>query len=298
MRAEHKISLTILILFAVNLIPGLVFAQTPDLVFDEFVIEFWPEYDQPDVLVIYRGTLSSEVALPAEITFQIPAEAGRPNAVAFRDDQGQLIPLQETRIVRGEKAEITFITSFPEIQFEYYDPALVVDKGTRVYSFLWLDQHVINQAQIWIQIPRDADGLEVNPSLDKSLIGQDGLEYAYDSFEKFPAQFSLNFSYQKQSDALSVEGEKIDPAAPIEAEIPVSFFTGDWIPILLAGLGALAIVSAGILYWWFQGNRGKKLVRSVLPEENPTPVQPNYCPKCGNPAQPGDLFCRVCGEKY
>lgn len=298
MRAESKIFTVILFLVVFSLVPGFVSAQTGDLIFDEFVIEFWPEYDRPDVLVIYRGKLSSEVALPAEITFRIPTAVGRPNAVAFRDDQGQLIPLQETRVVRGEYAEITFITSFPEIQFEYYDPALVVNQETRTYSYFWPDQHVVGQAQIWIQIPRDADGLEVNPPLKESLVGQDGLEYAYDSFEEIPAQFSINFSYQKQSDALSVEGEKIQPAAPIEPEIPVSFFTGDWIPIFLAGLGALAIVSAGILYWWFQGNRGKDLVKSVLPEEKSSSAQPNYCPKCGNPAQPGDLFCRVCGEKY
>jgi len=297
MRAGKIFLLTILFV-AFSLISGVVSAQSSSLVFDEFVIEFWPEYDQPEVLVIYRGKLSSEVSLPAEITFQIPTAVGRPNAVAFRDDQGQLIPLQETRIVRGDFAEITFTTSFPEIQFEYYDPALVRDENTRSYKYLWPDQHVINQAQVWVQIPRGAKELTVNPALEGSLVGQDGMVYAYDSIENFSPQFSINFSYLKQSDTLSVEGEKVEASAPIEAEIPVSFFTGDWIPLLLGGMGLLAIISAGLLYWWYQGSRGKELVKSVLPEENSKSSQPNFCPKCGNPAQPGDLFCRVCGEKY
>lgn len=298
MRTGSKILLIFMFVIAFSQIPGMVSAQSSNLVFDKFVVEFWPEYDQPDVLVIYRGQLSSEVSLPAEITFQIPTAVGRPNAVAFRDDQGQLIPLQETRVVRGEFAEITFTTSFPEIQFEYYDPSLVLDEDTRTYRYLWPDQHVINQAQVWVQTPRGASDLIVNPALDGSLVGQDGLVYAYDSFENFSPQFSLTFSYQKQSDALSVEGEKVESSAPVEAQVPVSFFTGDWIPLLLAGLGALAIVSAGILYWWFQGSRGKELVKSVLPEEKTNSAQPNFCPKCGNPAQAGDLFCRICGEKY
>jgi hypothetical protein len=287
-----------MIVIVVCQIPGMVSAQSSNLIFDEFVIEFWPEYDQPDVLVIYRGKLSSQVTLPAEITFQIPTAVGRPNAVAFRDDQGQLIPLQETRVVRGELAEITFTTSFPEIQFEYYDPALVQEGDTRSYSYLWPDQHTVNQAQVWVQTPKGANQLDVNPALDGSLVGQDGMVYAYDRFENFSPQFTINFSYQKQSDALSVEGETVEASAPIEAEIPASFFTGDWIPLLLAGMGALAILSAGLLYWWYQGSRGKELVKSVLPEEKSNSAQPNFCPKCGNPAQSGDFFCRICGEKY
>jgi hypothetical protein len=47
-----------------------------------FNVALWPEYDQPTLLVIYKGQIAPQVSLPAEITFRIPSQAGKPFAVA------------------------------------------------------------------------------------------------------------------------------------------------------------------------------------------------------------------------
>ena len=42
----------------------------------------WPEYDQPDVLIIQRMLISVNTSLPATMTFRIPAAAEKPSALA------------------------------------------------------------------------------------------------------------------------------------------------------------------------------------------------------------------------
>ena len=61
------LSLTLIIL-----LPTIALAQTTSPAFSEFVVELWPEYDQPTVLVIYRANLSDDVPLPATVTFRLP----------------------------------------------------------------------------------------------------------------------------------------------------------------------------------------------------------------------------------
>lgn len=48
-------------------------------------IDLWPEYDRPDMLVIYRLTLDNSVKLPAQLTLRIPAAVGAPYNVAYED---------------------------------------------------------------------------------------------------------------------------------------------------------------------------------------------------------------------
>ncbi|MHB1119312.1 MAG: hypothetical protein ACYC11_04545, partial [Bellilinea sp.] len=55
-----------------------------DLVLESMDIGLWPEYDRPDVLVIYRMTLANEVPLPAQMSIRIPREAGAPYNLAMK----------------------------------------------------------------------------------------------------------------------------------------------------------------------------------------------------------------------
>ncbi len=41
--------------------------------FSSVVVDLWPEFDRPEMLVIYHLTLSPSVSLPADVTLQIPA---------------------------------------------------------------------------------------------------------------------------------------------------------------------------------------------------------------------------------
>ena len=78
-----------LLLIMSLLLPVRVHAQNP-ISLSSMVIEIWPEYDKPSVLVIYQMTLSSATAFPATVSVRIPVTAGEPNAVAERQADGSL----------------------------------------------------------------------------------------------------------------------------------------------------------------------------------------------------------------
>ena len=130
---KHKV----LLIFLLTLIAILPFnADAQELVkFSNIRIELWPEYDQPSMLVIYRGILSPEVELPTDITLRIPATVGEPNAVAVGDTTGSLLNATYTLETQGTWALITFTATLPEIQIEYYDDTLQFIGADRSFTY-------------------------------------------------------------------------------------------------------------------------------------------------------------------
>lgn len=294
-RKKSLLLLMVVIILGVAVSPA---AAQEWLQFDELLIELWPEYDQPDVLVIYRAVLSSNVSLPVEVSFQIPVEAGQPHAVAFRDEQGQLMSVQFERIVRGDLAEISFLSPSREIQFEYYHPGLEMEGDLRSFTFQWQDDHLIQQAAVQVQQPRGASEMSIRPPLETSFEASDGLTYYFGTLPSLKSgKLTLQLSYQKGNDRLSAANAPVQPGAPIEPEITFSLRGRDVIPWIVGGVGLLAIFSAVLLYW--QSERGDSplhLPRAFLKEDS-AERENNFCPKCGSRTGEDDRFCRVCGSK-
>lgn len=268
------------------------------LQFDELLIEIWPEYDRPSVLVIYRGVLSSNINLPAEVTFRIPASVGQPHAVAFRDEQGQLMTVQFERVVRGDLAEISFFSPSREIQFEYYDPTLRKEGQTRTYQYRWLDDHLVSSAAVQVQRPRGAGEFSVQPTPETAFEGNDGLMYFYQELSSLESgSFTLQISYQNESDLLSAAESTIQPSAPIDPGISLSFRGRDLIPWVVGGVGLLAFFSAVLLYWSYQRGLQAPDLRKALHLAGEPEQRESFCPKCGSETGENDLFCRICGAK-
>ena len=60
------------LLFLALTLTGVALAQPPAPL-DTLNIALWPEYDRPEVLVIYRGRVADDVPLPATLTFTLPS---------------------------------------------------------------------------------------------------------------------------------------------------------------------------------------------------------------------------------
>ena len=63
----------LLSLFLTSLLTGTALAQSP-VPLEILNIALWPEYDQPEVLIIYRGQIAEDVPLPAQVSFDLPAD--------------------------------------------------------------------------------------------------------------------------------------------------------------------------------------------------------------------------------
>ena len=260
----------------------------------------WPEYDQPDVLVIQRILVGSGTPLPATMTFRIPATAEKPSALAIGDtfttasDQAVEYTLEPD----GKWMKVIVKVTGPAILLEYYDPSLAKAGKDRTYSFMWASDYAVNSFLVELQQPFDASGMQTNPKLPNVNPIADELTYYTGDFGPLAAGevFTLDVSYTKDSDALSISFMNVQPSAPVNENTAGRVSFGTYLPWLVAAFGVLMIT--GGLYYYFRGTARthRPARRHHTASESPVEGQ-THCPQCGTRARSGDRFCRVCGTR-
>ncbi|OGN93019.1 MAG: hypothetical protein A2Z71_11820 [Chloroflexi bacterium RBG_13_50_21] len=299
----RKWVLPLLVILSI-LLPIRVHAQNP-LSLSSMVIEIWPEYDKPSVLVIYQMTLSSSTSYPATMSVRIPASAGEPNAVAERQSDGSLYTITYTRQVDGEWATINFTTTISEVQIEYYDQGLSKDGNARHYQYIWSGDYAIAQLTIQVQQPSGATDMRIAPSLGAGVAGTDNLTYFTQDVGAITAgqNIQISIDYQKTTEGLSVDSLPLAPSAPIPQSTATDLNISTWLPWILGILGA-GLIIGGIVWYWQTGRqrpapqtrRSRSKARLNEPVVNSgTDEAEVYCSQCGKRASPGDQFCRSCG---
>lgn len=284
-------------------------AQEP-VTFDSVLVELWPEYDQPSVLVMYHITLGSSVKLPVDVTIRIPKQAGQPHAVAMQNIDG-LINLPYSTATQGDWLEVTFTTPVPEIRIEYYDPTITFDANQRSYTYRWPGDYAVSNLTMQVQQPAKATDLSILPNMGSGQIGQDGLTYYNMLAGQINAGtgFDLQLSYTNPDNSLT-NADSFQPAQPVQ---PVDSNTtgrvtmNEVLPWALGSLGLL-LIAAGAFWYWRTGQPATETQRSrhgssrSMNIANPAPPAADakdaiYCSQCGKRAGPGDMFCRTCGAK-
>ena len=296
-----KITLIILFTLFVFIVP--VQAQDAPR-FDTLTIDLWPEYDRPSMLVIYKGELSPEVSLPAEITLRIPVEAGAPVVVAVGPDANSVSDSVFETQVMGEWLEVSFIATTPAVQLEYYDPGLIKDGALRSFDFTWPGDYGVNTLVLQAQQPLGATNMTVSPQMGRMVQDQVGFTYnIIDVGELEQSEtFELGVSYEKESDALSVESLQIQPSATITPGSSNLFSLDQpWIWFLIA-LGVILIGGGGYWYWRSgqeesQPQKRKQRRSAKVSQDGVPSGKTVYCHQCGKRATPGDVFCRTCGTR-
>jgi hypothetical protein len=300
-----------LLLIAIIVPMTIAHAEIPVSI-DTLEIDLWPEYDKPDMLVIYRISISPDTPIPATMTLHIPARVGDPAHVATREADGNYYNIPFTRTVSGDWSLISFTVSTREVQFEYYDPALVKNDSTRTFEYEWQGEYNVSSLTIQVQQPTGATNMEITPSLGAAISGNGGINY-YQSVWGSVSQgtkVSISLQYQKNNDNLTASGLQVQPIAPISSKTagraPTINYVIAW---TLGGLGLLLLIGGGVWYW--NSARGEvsvpnrkhhrfklqNLFWSRRTTRNNIALDGAYCHQCGNRARKGDIFCRVCGTR-
>jgi len=274
-------------------IPLGAFAQEP-ITIEVLQVEFWPEYDQPEMLVIYHIELSSDTQFPATMFIRIPAAAGDPFVVAV-EGTGET---DYQRQVEGDWAAITFVTPGPTIQLEYYDPSLTKNGDQRSFTYTWPGDFTVNSFQVIAQRPFDATSFKATPALSNEVPGANGLSYLQGTFGRVDAsqQASVTIEYQKPSDTLSIDNPG---AAGLGDEVPPDTGGGldnTWLMILLAAAG-VGLIGFGVYSYTQSTAKRRKTKSSRTKKRGGGAKEPVFCHNCGTQAQKGDKFCRECGQK-
>ncbi len=293
-----KLRFITLALLFIGLFPAsLILAQEPASTIESLYVAFWPDYDDPSVLVLMTGTLPADVSLPAEVTIPLPPGA-EINAVARVGDEG----MADTQFEVVDNV-LTLITPDPRFRVEYYAP-YAVDGDQRTFDFAWDADLAVQEFTAEVQQPVNATGLTTQPPAATVGTGpNDGLTYHALPSQSLPAgtPFALSFRYDMENPGLTAVGDLAPPApntAP--AAQPTAPASGiDW---LLIAAGAVIILLLIVVTWMAATRNSAKPRRSGKSNKprKPAPKERSaattaFCHNCGARAEKGDVFCRKCG---
>lgn len=282
-------------------ISGTVQGQN-EIELSKMVINIWPEYDRPGVLVFYRLTLASKTSLPATLSLRIPKAAEKPFNVAMKDVDGRLDNLQYSSIPEGNWIKVTFTTPVPEVQFEYYDPSILITNRLHEFEYFWPGDYNIESLVLTIQQPLSAERFQIQPAMGSGQVSQDGFTY-FESVVgtvKAGVTFNIHLKYEKSGFDLSAPSQAVAPVEPINTSTLGWQTLNEVLPIFLSGLGLFLII-AGIYWYWRSGKTIAMAFRRryplTRPKETETEPVEVFCHSCGRKAMSGDIFCRSCGTK-
>lgn len=280
---------------------GAVQAQSA-VEFESLTAMLWPEYDQPEMLVIYRITLSDATGLPAQIDLRIPRAAGEPFNVAVEEDDGKLYTLSYTSQVDGDWTILSMTTPNPKLQIEYYDPGLTKSGDRREYQFRWAGDVAVKRMSVEVQQPLTASELQVAPDMGTWSTGTGGLQYYTEEVGSVSAgtPVTIKVSYTKSDDTLSMPSQSaLQPSQPIGPSTSQQRIQGT-LPLILGGVGLALIIGGGLWYWLIARKRQAEPERARhaspgrLKEKDELDI---YCHQCGKRAGSDDVFCRTCGTR-
>ncbi len=327
--------LTFLSLTVLLSVPFGAKAQTEPIEFENLSISLWPEYDQPGVLVVYRAELNPETEFPAELTFQLPGHVEELHAVATEIQDG-LIYVDEQLIKTshvGDAFVVTFPTTSPRVQFEYYDATMLAKEGQeRQLAFDFSAPYNIKIASFEVQHPFEAEAFSLTPAAEETFTGGNRLQYSTvlaPNNMTAGDHFELSATYRRDSDQLSLQALQPDiPPATVDIAAPAELSSGvsPYMGYGLIGAGVLILLTVGG-YWWLKP-------KQTTPEPEATPAPPRrmsqrqrrqlrqkkahnrlkkqgmvmaaqpagagtaaFCHRCGAAFQNDAAFCHACGAK-
>lgn len=295
-------------------------AQTDGPSFASMSVELWPEYDRPDVLVIYRGELSAGTPLPAQLTFQLPGHIDAMNAVAV-EQNGSLFSVDPATIQLQQQGEATILT-FPAnaraIQLEYYDPQALSRQGNRrEIDFEFTAPYAIEAVTVQVQEPLEAADFSLTPVPSRSFTDNAGLKYNTIELAGLAAGDLLTVSatYSRNTEATSAQLLNLtaEHAADI-APAPAAASAGgnQNLGYLLIGAGMAVLVIIGGYWWWTnrqlpvaparrpptrQPKRAPERRQKPSPKSGPPRPAAGFCHQCGTPLRSDSNFCHNCGAE-
>jgi hypothetical protein len=292
----RKIIVLVVLALCLGLATGPAAAQSAPVIQD-FVVQIWPEYDQPAALVIYDFRVAQE-SLPATLKIRVPQDANV-FAVAQSTNQGLMNVPYEPPALEGEYNVLTLdITEAVFYRVEYYAP-LQRSGNMRLYKFHWPGDYAVGSLQVLVQKAVGARNLQTMPALTE-LPGPDGFIYAQAEFKDLPAgeAFNLTLQYEKDDERLSATDQPPAAMPGLEQAQGSAMSLTQALPYLAGGLGLILVVGSLFLYW--QSGRNRQAKREASRKRHVAVRQPDgqvYCSQCGKRAAEGDRFCRDCGAR-
>lgn len=256
-------------------------AQQVPIVIERLEISLWPEYDDPRLLVIYRGELAQEPTGPLTFALPITAEI---HAVAYANPDGRLFNSDWQLLPSdGREQLVVFSPASRRFQLEYYDEILG-QRPQRTFTFRFQSsRYEIKDLQIEVQQPLRSQEFVARPPLPENL-GTDtrGLRYFGRRIGAVPAGALMEqeIGYIKRDSKPSVQASTSTEFAPT------------WLIV-----GALALLTLGLAgITWYRWERRQPATRRKSLTQKPISPTMGFCSGCGRAFRENEQFCPQCGR--
>jgi hypothetical protein len=268
-------------------------------------VSLWPEYDRPEMLVIYRGALAEETFLPAAVEIAIPADVEAPSAMAYVDETGQQLNQPYTSRLEGEARIVSFELPTLRFQLEYYDALPVETTGQRTYTFDYRADYDVAELDIEFQVPPTARNFVLEPPAGAVVPETGGVVYHVVQAGVLAQgeTRSWTLSYDKDNPDLTVTalGQAQEQATAALPAMPATR-EGNNSTGLVFVVAFVALVAVGAAAFWLgrrTGIESAPMAQAPFPARNKRPRRGAgggaFCHKCGTQLRPDAEFCHKCG---
>lgn len=296
-----------LVTLAAFLVPQAWAQEAGQLTVARLEVSLWPEFDDPRLLVLYRGQFAEVEAFPREISFRIPRTA-EVHATAYADEQGQLMANPFDLQLEGDEQVVTYPIPTASFHFEFYDDVIQGEPASRRFEFTLSLPYPVQSLRVDAQEPLRATDFQVSPVASRIITGTDGFRYfTYDlGGLELGQSVKITAAYAKPDARPSVEVTPA-PLAPGPLRAAEGEAGGGTQPLLLiaaAGLGGVGLaLMAGALLMRRRSVRPaparQRAFRPVVPVKPQVPPRARataaFCTECGQRLSPGARFCPECG---
>jgi hypothetical protein len=288
--------ISIILLLIFSLVPlATGHAQTTVTAIDSLVIELWPDYDKPSVLVLLSGTLPFDTNLPATVTLPLP-EYAQFHVVA-RIDSKDGVMKDDIHSSPAPPDAMMFITPDLRFRLEFYLPYTVND-NQRSFDYTWVANLSVNELQLKVQRPFSASSFNTEPGHENIVMEENGLAYYILPAHHVPAGQPSSVRVEYKMIGTQLTAESLPPSSPVKQtpESPIESAASSGInwPIVAIIVGGLII--GMVVVWYIVSNRATAHIdrpsHSRVKDKGRS--RPKFCYNCGEPVNRGDKYCSNC----
>lgn len=264
---RRAVSILVLIIGALGL------AQQIPVVIERLEISLWPEYDDPRLLVIYRGELAEDPK--SSLVFAIPSTA-QIHAVAHVGPAGTLLADDWQLLPSDNNTQLVLFTpGSRRFQLEYYDDVLGTSSERSFVFRFQSERYEIKNLEIEVQQPLRATGFQASPALEPQGVDTRGFSYFGRRVGAVPPGTLIE---------QRVRYRKTDTLPSLRPAAQSSLL---WLA-LGSGLVVVALGALGLLWY-----RRRRAVSNVSLQQPPA----QFCPQCRYQFRVDEQFCPRCGRR-
>lgn len=301
---------------------GLPASAQDQITLSELSVSLWPEYDAPGVLVIYRGTLAPDVKLPVDITFAIPASAGKPSSTAGIADAGSFRYRQYRVGEQGNELLVSYNLPYRRFQMEYYYNPLTGQDAERSFEYTYQADYAVDRLSLEVQEPSGSSDFQTVPPADtRSVDAQLPLHVVQVGALTQGESAGVKVQYHKEDTTLSAQVLGAPTPSTVQFEdAPLQAGSLSTQTVIIAAAVLLLLAIGGFLMW-SRAQKKAPLTRQARrhaarkagsrnearPSRQPRPdpaaasgsrvAVTGYCHQCGRALQADERFCPACGTQ-